>query len=86
MKHATPPALAELKALIGDLRKLPGVTERRPAIFYAKGKALLHFHEDPDGLFADIKGNEDWERFAVNTVRERTAFLKRASKAVGGKA
>ena len=85
MKHATAGALAELKDLIADLRELPGVSERKPGIFYARNKALLHFHEDPKGLFADIKGRSDWERYSVNTARERAAFFKRAAGLVNGK-
>jgi hypothetical protein len=37
---------------------------------------VLHFHEDPAGLFADFRAKADWQRFAVNTADERTAFLR----------
>jgi hypothetical protein len=85
MKHATAASLSQLKDLIADLRKLPGVTERRPGIFYARGRALLHFHEDSTGLFADIKGTDDWKRVAVNTEAERAAMLKLAAKTLHGR-
>ena len=47
MKHAGPSALAEMDALLGELRKLEGLTERRPGVFYRRSRAFLHFHEDP---------------------------------------
>jgi len=74
--------LKPIKDLIDKLRRLPGIVERKPGIFYARGKAFLHFHEDPMGLFADVKVDNDWERFPVNAARERTALVKLAAKAL----
>jgi hypothetical protein len=56
------------------------MVERRPGVFYVKGKAFLHFHEDPAGIFADIKIGNDWERFAVKGARARSEFLKLAAR------
>jgi hypothetical protein len=38
----------------------------------------LHFHEDPTGVFADVRldGNE-FERIAVNNSQEQMALLDR---------
>src|SRR5579872_7607205 len=80
MKHATPETLEQIGSLLGGLRRLPSVVERKPGVFYAKGKAFLHFHEDPAGIFADIKLSNDWERFAVNGVQGRSKFLKLAAR------
>jgi len=45
-------------------------------VFYRGGKAFLHFHEDPAGLFADARlSGADFERFRVETEGERRAFL-----------
>ncbi len=74
MKHAGPAAIAELADLIGKIRAR-GVKEPRPGIFYRKGKAWLHFHEDPTGLFADIRLGADWERHKVSTAKQRAALL-----------
>jgi hypothetical protein len=80
MKHATTEALQQIGSLLGDLRRLPQMIERKPGVFYVKGKAFLHFHEDPAGLFADIKIRSDWTRFALKGAGERSAFLKLAAR------
>jgi hypothetical protein len=79
MKHATPETLKQIGSLLGGLRKLPNAVECRPGVFYVKGKAFLHFHEDPAGIFADIKIGNDWKRFAIKAARSRSQFLKLAT-------
>ena len=74
MKHAGPDALAALTKLIEAIRTR-GLKEPRPGVFYRKGKACLHFHEDPAGLFADLRLGADWERHRVSTAKERAALL-----------
>lgn len=75
MKHATDNALNQLEELLGDLRKLDYLKEKKPGIFYMKSRAFLHFHEDPMGLFADVRLKDDFERFAVNTKAERSQLF-----------
>lgn len=67
MKHAGPAALDALEPLLADLRAAPGLVERTRGVFYRKGRAFLHFHEDPKGLFADIRNEEggDFDRIDV---------------------
>ena len=66
MKHAGPQALDRLEPLIARLRDLPGLIEKSRGAFYRKSRAFLHFHEDPKGLFADIRlKGEDFERIDV---------------------
>lgn len=77
MKHATPPALDELEPLLAALRPLDGIVEKKRGIFHRKSSAFLHFHEDPAGMFADLKVDRDFERFRVSTASERRAFLAR---------
>ena len=76
MKHAGAQALDQLEPLIALVRALPGLKEKSRGVFYFKSKAVLHFHEDPAGLFADFRAKDDWQRFAVNTTDERAAFLR----------
>jgi hypothetical protein len=73
MKHATEAALRPIEPL-----------ERRPGTFYVRGRAFLHFHEDPAGLFADLKRAGDWERFAVNDAAERDGLLHAVTGFVSG--
>ncbi|BCW87204.1 hypothetical protein sos41_03310 [Alphaproteobacteria bacterium SO-S41] len=80
MKHAGDSALDALEPLLARIRDLvPDLAERKRGVFYRKAEAALHFHEDPDGLFADwraAKGDKDFLRFRVSSKSEQTAFLK----------
>jgi hypothetical protein len=75
MKHAGPAALAALNELIAAIRARGGVKEPRPGVFYRKGRAWLHFHEDKAGLFADLRLGAEWERFRVSEPKERAKLL-----------
>lgn len=76
MKHASANALSALQALLATIRLHSGLVEKRPGIFYRNGAAFLHFHEDPAGLFADIKlDGARFSRFPVNTPAEQQALL-----------
>ena len=77
MKHAGEAALDALEPVLRRVRKLKGVRERKRGAFYHKGAGLLHFHEDPAGLFADLKIYGAWKRFPVNTAAQRRALLKK---------
>jgi hypothetical protein len=75
VKHATAAGLAEIEGLLGQLRQIPGLVEKRPGVFYRKSRAFLHFHEDPAGLFADYRPGEEWLRLPVGTAAEQAALL-----------
>jgi hypothetical protein len=75
MKHAGAAALDELAGLIAAIRSREGLREPRPGIFYRRGKAWLHFHEDKAGLFADLRVGVDWERFRVSESAERAGLI-----------
>lgn len=75
MKHATDAALDQLETLLGKLRKCEGLQEKKRGTFYRKSSAFLHFHEDPKGLFADLRYPDDWQRFPVNTETEQSALV-----------
>ena len=90
MKHATPAAMAELAALLVQIRALgtggqrAALVERRPGIFYRRGQAFLHFHEDPAGLFADLRaGGAEFVRWAVNTLAQQAELLAAVARAAG---
>jgi hypothetical protein len=82
MKHAGGKALEGLGGLLAVIRKQPGLVERSPGVFYRKGRAFLHFHEDPAGLFADLRSGADWERFRVETAAEKRSLLMRLGSAL----
>ncbi len=82
MKHAGPNALDELEPILHEIRKVEGLTEKKRGTFYYRGNAMLHFHEDPLGFFADLKVDGEFTRLAVNTKREEAEFLRRATVAL----
>jgi hypothetical protein len=75
VKHAGPDALDRLEPFLVDLRKVSGLVEKKRGVFYRKSAAFLHFHEDPSGLHADVRLGEKFERFRVETVRERSKLI-----------
>jgi hypothetical protein len=76
MKHAGRGALEALGDLLVNLRARTGLVEKRPGIFYVKGRAFLHFHEDRAGFFADLRQGGDWQRLPVNSSDERAELLE----------
>ena len=82
MKHAGEEALDNLESLLVALRGLPGLQERKRGVFYRRSKAFLHFHEDPTGLYADLRLGEEFNRVQVTTGAERAAFMKHVRKAL----
>lgn len=83
MKHATSTALDQLEALLVELRGQPGLTEKSRGVFYRKSRAFLHFHEDPAGLFADVRLGDDFQRLPLNSSAQRADFLALASACLG---
>ena len=75
MRHAGADALGQLSELLQKLRKQTDLVERRPGIFYVKSKAFLHFHEDPAGLFADLRQRSNWLRLPVNDPGDQAELL-----------
>lgn len=84
MKHAGDAALDALEPLLGELRLLPRLKEKKRGTFYVGSKAFLHFHEDPAGPFADLKTSldGDYVRFRVRTAKERAALVALAKRAL----
>ena len=63
MKHISSEKLDKLEGLLAELRKREGLKEKKRGVFYRKSKAFLHFHEDPAGLFVDVRlGPFDFDR------------------------
>jgi hypothetical protein len=82
VKHADADGLAALSDLIENLRRRSVLVEKRLGIFYTKGRAFLHFHKDPTGLFADLRHGGDWQRFPVNDPDECARLLAAVDRAL----
>ncbi len=76
MKHASAATLDSLEELLTSLRSVAGLRERSRGVFYFRSKPFLHFHDDPAGLFADLKVGTDFQRMPVNSDLERALLLK----------
>ena len=78
MKHAGPEALDRLESVLVRLRGLPALREKSRGIFYLRSKAFLHFHEDPMGLFGDVRllPQGEFVRMRVTSKTEQARFLK----------
>jgi len=87
MKHAGPASLIQLAPLLERIRALGHLTERKPGTFYLRSSAFLHFHEDPQGLFADVKlDGKTFARFAVDSAAQREELLSSVQRALAEKA
>jgi hypothetical protein len=75
VRHARADAPDDLSGLLDEIRKLPGLVERSRGVFYRRSRAYLHFHEDPSGLYADVRSGEDFARHRVQSAAERRKFL-----------
>jgi len=76
VKHADPATLELIGALLEEVHKRPLLREKSPGSFYLKSKAYLHFHEDPAGIFADVKLNlAEFTRMRVTTAQEQRTLL-----------
>lgn len=75
MRHARDEDLNRIDGLLTQLRKLSGMTEKKRGVFYIRSKSLLHFHEDPEGMFADFGPGGAFTRYRVTTAAEQKAFL-----------
>jgi len=86
MKHAGAATLEALAPLLADLRRRPRLREKKTGVFYLRSRAFLHFHEDPAGIFADVRLGEDFTRMRVTTLRERRALLAAVDTHLSGTA
>jgi hypothetical protein len=77
MKHAGQAALERLEPFLRQLRAMEGLREKSRGVFYRQGRAFLHFHEDPAGLFADVRFRDDFERLAATSAKQRMVLLRR---------
>jgi hypothetical protein len=76
VKHASPATLDTIEPLLAGIRSVARLRERRRGIFYLKSIAYLHFHEDPAGLFADVKLKGAWKRLDVTKAGDQRKLLQ----------
>jgi hypothetical protein len=79
VKHAGPAALNALEPLLARIRAAGVLKEKSRGVFYLKSRAFLHFHEDPEGLFADVRNpaGTDFDRYKVDEAEGAEAVMER---------
>jgi hypothetical protein len=82
MRHARDRDLDRVEDLLVQLRALPGLIEKKRGVFYRKSRAFLHFHEDPQGMFADI--SEPDERIDVTDPAGQARLMAAARRRLAG--
>lgn len=82
MAHADPKALEPLLPLLRQLREIKGLKEVRPGIFYLRGAAFLHFHDEQGIVSADLKkpGGSGFDRFPIGTPPEQRKLVDDAKR------
>jgi hypothetical protein len=81
MKHAGAAVLDQLEPLLGRIRACSGLKEKSRGIFYLKSRAYLHFHEDPAGVFVDIRAadGKDFDRMKLDRSVEAEILARIAA-------
>ena len=84
MAHADEAALQRLLPLLRQLREVKGLREMKPGIFYLKGSAFLHFHDDAGALVGDLQkaSGSGFDRYPVDTAPGQRKLLDDARRRV----
>ncbi|MBC8058571.1 MAG: hypothetical protein H7Y61_18530 [Rhizobiales bacterium] len=84
MAHADEAALARLLPVLRQLREIRGLREMKPGIFYLKGSAFIHFHDEAGALVADLKkaGGGGFDRYAVDAAPGQRKLVDDAKRRV----
>jgi len=87
MKHASEETLRGLTSLLARIRSIDGLVEKSPGVFFRKSKAFMHFHEDREGIFVDVRlhVDEPFNRLPVTTSRQQSALVARVRRALSEK-
>jgi hypothetical protein len=87
MRHARADALDQLEPLLARLRAFDALNERSRGVFYLKARAFLHFHEDPAGLFADVRAADgrDFDRIKVDGPTGADQLVRHVAVALASK-
>ena len=85
MAHASPEALQPLEPLLRQLRDIKGLKEVKPGIFYCRGAAFLHFHDEQGTLTVDLKkpGGSGFDRYPVGTPAAQRKLADDAKRRAG---
>jgi hypothetical protein len=82
MAHANPKTLEPLLPLLRQLREVKGLKEVKPGIFYLRGAAFLHFHDEQGAMSVDLKkpGGAGFDRYRIGTAPEQRKLVDDAKR------
>lgn len=84
MRHITPARLDVIDTLLDELRLIDALKEKKRGVFYRKSRAFLHFHEDGDDIFADVRiDGPEFDRHRCTTRREQKDLVRMIRKGLG---
>ena len=85
MAHADAAALQRLLPVLRQLRDIKGLREKQPGIFYCRGAAFIHFHDEGGALVVDLKkaGGSGFDRYAVDTAVGQRKLVDDAKRRAG---
>ena len=64
-----------LSILLNFLKSYEILNEVKPTNFHLNGKGFIHFHDEPDGLWADIFLSKGRLRMPANTASEQADVI-----------
>lgn len=67
--------IENLAILLNSLRSYEILSEVRPTNFHLNGKGFIHFHDEADGLWADIFLSKGRLRMPANTASEQAEVI-----------
>jgi hypothetical protein len=74
MKSTT---LDRIAPLLEALRAHPTLREVRPTVFQLNDRDFLHFHDEPECIFADVRLTKRFVRLPVSSHSEQLELLER---------
>lgn len=84
MSRAGTSTLAELEAVLRELRSYSTLTERAPGVFDLGPRHYLHFHTDPSGIVADVFLAAGRVRVPATTDVEQAELLAMVAESLAG--
>jgi hypothetical protein len=87
VRHARAEDLDRLEPLLEALRAFDALKERSRGVFYLRSQAFLHFHEDPAGLFADVRAADGrgFDRIKVDETAGVAELLRQVEAVLAPK-
>jgi hypothetical protein len=83
MRHISTQMLSTLNPLLGRIRNLDGLVEKKAGVFYRKSRAFLHFHEHESDIFADVRlDGVEFDRLICTTSAEQNKLVREIRRAL----